>query len=200
MIDDTNIGLHVPGFDFVGYIRVAYHFIMGNETEITGAIQSTAGWIIGLSIPISLALFIGILYCLERIHSIRRRQEEKYNAPVDMGFDEVTPADDKFTKKWQKVLEHVESDRENDWRQAILEADILLGELLVKLGYKGEGIGEQLQRVNKGDFKSLNEAWDAHKVRNNVAHEGSELSLTHHEARRVIGLYRKVFEEFSLTS
>jgi hypothetical protein len=77
-----------------------------------------------------------------------------------------------------------------------MEADIILDDLLNKLGYRGESIGEKLKRVAKGDMKSLNDAWEAHKVRNQIAHEGSSVNLSHHEAKNVISMYRRVFEEF----
>jgi hypothetical protein len=105
-------------------------------------------------------------------------------------------AEKKFTDKWTKILVHADSSNQNDWRLAIIEADIILGEILEKLGYQGESIGEMLKRVAKGDFKTLDEAWEAHKVRNAIAHQGSDLVLTQREAKRVIGLYQKVFEEF----
>jgi hypothetical protein len=59
-----------------------------------------------------------------------------------------------------------------------------LDDLLNKLGYRGESIGEKLKRVAKGDMKSLNDAWEAHKVRNQIAHEGSSVNLSHHEAKK----------------
>ncbi len=77
-----------------------------------------------------------------------------------------------------------------------MEADIILEDLLTKMGYGGDSIGEKLKKVAKGDMKTLDEAWEAHKVRNQIAHEGSNFTLNHHEAKNVIGMYRKVFEEF----
>jgi hypothetical protein len=112
------------------------------------------------------------------------------------GEDESKKGNAEMAKKWDMVLKHVESPNENDWRQAVIEADIILGDLLTNLGYKGQGIGEQLKRANKADFKTLDDAWDAHKVRNDLAHSGSEIPFSQFEARRVIQLYRKVFLEF----
>lgn len=97
--------------------------------------------------------------------------------------------------KWNKIMEHIESENANDWRLAILEADIILGEMLDKMGYRGEGIGEQLKSVEKSDFTTIDDAWEAHKVRNLIAHEGASFIITEREAKRVIELYRKVFEE-----
>ena len=72
----------------------------------------------------------------------------------------------------------------------------MLGDLLMKMGYRGESIGEKLKRVDKGDFKTLDDAWEAHKIRNEIAHAGFDYPFSQHDARRAIGMYRRVFEEF----
>jgi len=79
----------------------------------------------------------------------------------------------------------------------VLEADIILGEMLEKMGYiKGETIGDKLKTIEQSDFNSLDQAWEAHRIRNMIAHGGSDYILTEREAKRVIGLYEQVFKEF----
>ena len=102
----------------------------------------------------------------------------------------------KMNDRWQKVQQHIESQNPSDWRSAILESDIILDEMLQKMGYKGAGVGEMLKMVEKSDFLTLDAAWEAHKVRNNIAHQGSDFVMSHPEAKRIISLYRQVFEEF----
>ncbi|MEX0930579.1 MAG: hypothetical protein WDZ79_02755, partial [Candidatus Paceibacterota bacterium] len=84
----------------------------------------------------------------------------------------------------------------NDWKQAILEADIMLDEMLAHMGYNGAGVGERLQQIERSDFPPLEAAWEAHKARNVIAHEGTSFHLSLREARRIVDLYRMVFEEF----
>jgi hypothetical protein len=98
--------------------------------------------------------------------------------------------------RWQSVLTRLGSLSEGDWRLAVIEADIILDEMLSRMGYHGEGIGEKLKNVEKSDFATLDLAWEAHKIRNRIAHDGPAFHLTHNEAKRVIGLFQKVFEEF----
>ena len=99
--------------------------------------------------------------------------------------------------RWEKVREHLSSENPNDWRLAVLEADIILGEMLEKMGYiKGETIGDKLKTIEQSDFNSLDQAWEAHRIRNMIAHGGSDYILTEREAKRVIGLYEQVFKEF----
>lgn len=100
--------------------------------------------------------------------------------------------------KWKLVEEHINSDDQNKWKLAILEADIILSELLDKLSLPGESIGEKLKAVESSDFDTIEQAWEAHKIRNAIAHQGSDFILNQREAKRVIGLYATVFKEFEI--
>ena len=68
----------------------------------------------------------------------------------------------------------------------------MLAEVLKEKGYKGEDVGEML---NSASFKTVQLAWDAHKIRNKIAHEGSTFVLTEREAKRAYALYEAVFKE-----
>lgn len=118
-----------------------------------------------------------------------------FTAKVEPGFEDVKGGDAVMSKRWKKALAHIDSENPNDWKQAIIEADIILDDILNKLGYRGDTIGDKLARVAEGDMRSLKEAKEAHWVRNQIAHQ-SDYSINHHEAKNVIGMYRKVFEEF----
>jgi hypothetical protein len=143
------------------------------------------------SIIIALILFAGIIYVIVRIRQIRREEEEE--------LDEIVVAKgitEKKREKWNKLIDLASSENENDWRLAILEADTMLDDMVNVMGYKGEGLGEKLKQIERSDFNTLDKAWDAHKIRNNIAHAGSDYVLTKREVRRVIDLYKQVFEEF----
>ena len=98
--------------------------------------------------------------------------------------------------QWERVRSLASSGTESDWRRAILEADIMLGDLLNQLGYHGKEVGEKLRDANPLQFSTLDLAWKAHKVRNDIAHGGEGFVLTSRDANATIDLYRRVFEEF----
>jgi hypothetical protein len=160
--------------------------------------EKVIGIIIAIAIPFSIMILIGIIYSVERLKAIRKKESDIYNArpAAEDKQSSISPEAKKFTDKWSKILTHVESPNGNDWMLAIIEADIILGEMLEKMGYQGDSIGEKLKRVEKADFQTLDQAWEAHKVRNAIAHQGSDFVLNQREAKRVISLYREVFEEF----
>lgn len=100
-------------------------------------------------------------------------------------------------EKWTRVKKLLDSHNTSDWKQSVIEADIMLEEMLNKMGYdEGNSIGDKLKQIEQSDFITLNKAWEAHRVRNEIAHRGGDYVMSKSEAERVIKLYKKVFEEF----
>lgn len=97
---------------------------------------------------------------------------------------------------WREVEQKINSVNPSDWRLAIIEADVLLDEMLEQMGLPGDHLGERLKAADRSFFNTLDEAWQAHKVRNIIAHQGSSYQLAYNEAKKTVDLYRRVFEEF----
>lgn len=98
--------------------------------------------------------------------------------------------------QWRNIQKYMQSHNPSDWRLAILEADILLYDMLDQIGFEGDTIGDKLKSVNPASFNTLDNAWQAHKIRNLIAHEGSNFELNYAEARKAVTNYQKVFDEF----
>jgi len=98
--------------------------------------------------------------------------------------------------RWEMIMSMASSPNESDWRRAILEADIMLDTLLVERGYVGETLGERLKNANPLQFTTLDIAWEAHRVRNAIAHLGEAFPITERDVRATMDQYRRVFEEF----
>lgn len=188
------------------------NYISANELSFYGVSFSTfksffgsLTWIFKLfSITISVGAFSGVV-ALSHLRGQLLNEEKaklfpnmKTGATPDLPEGAVLEEDDEVKTRWKKIVEHSASQSESDWRVAIIEADIILEDLLFKLNLPGDTIGEKLKAVEPSDFLSLNEAWEAHKARNNIAHAGSDFSLNQREIRRIVSLYEKVFKEFYL--
>jgi hypothetical protein len=182
--------------DSITWITRFFEWLISLWPYFTSFIRDFIAVIVTISFPISLFFFIGIIYCVEQIKRVRKREEDLYDLKVEPAFETVESGDTAMAHRWENATKHIESPNPNDWKQAIIEADIILDDLLTKMGYRGESIGEKLKRVARGDMKTLDDAWEAHKVRNQIAHEGSNFNLNHNDAKRVLHMYRKVFEEF----
>ncbi len=105
-----------------------------------------------------------------------------------------TPTHEEFEAhpRWAIIEGYMASPTSTLWRIGILEADTMLAEVLKEKGYQGNDVGEMLGAAS---FKTVQLAWDAHKIRNKIAHEGSSFSLEEREAKRAYALYEAVFKE-----
>jgi len=186
----------------VSYLNTYFPFLSGSSLNDYGAViynsaKNLLSALVVISIPLSLFFLIGIIYCVEKLKRIRRKEAEVFDAKVEPAIEAVGPSgNEDLSRRWEHVKTLVSSANPSDWRQAVLEADIVLDDILTSLGYQGEGIGEKLKRVNPGDMKSLDAAGKAHGVRNRIAHDGSAFPLTQHDANAVVNLYKQVMEEF----
>lgn len=134
-----------------------------------------------------------IIYCALRIGEIRRRERKKF----EIVAHPVAAQDISRTQlRWNHLMEEAASPDDRRWRVAILEADIMLNELLDVLGYKGETMGDKMKQVERADFRTIDLAWEAHRTRNAVAHEGAAHLLNEREVHRVMNFYEQVFREF----
>lgn len=101
----------------------------------------------------------------------------------------------KENARYEAIEQHVASDNPNDWRLAIIEADIVLEELLDQRGFHGTTIGDRLKSASHATLHTLDDAWEAHKVRNNIAHRGGDFILTKRVAQETITRFQRVFAE-----
>lgn len=157
-----------------------------------------SGFVAKLSTILLFASFIGIFVIIYSLVRIRELEHLEHEAYADLEHQHIE--DHRSNDRFDTIQSLVATQNPSDWRQAIIEADIMLDELLTQFGYFGASVGDKLKQVRTGDLMSVQDAWDAHKVRNDIAHRGSDFILTKREAENTIGRYRRVFEELGLFS
>lgn len=194
----------VLAFIVVGIIGLVIKWLTSNKdlllsnynNIILNLINIYARYVI-FSIFLSIVLFVITIIYLRKEINIKRKIMSKVLPPSG---EEKISSDNVVVEnqKWKLVEDHINSDDASKWRLAILEADIMLNELLDSMQIHGEGVGEKLKNIEPSDFDHLQDAWEAHKIRNAIAHEGSDFLITEKEARRVLRLYEAVFKEFSI--
>lgn len=200
----------VPGIDVPYYFSHILSFFTGHGPGFYNGLKSFIGVIVGLSIPLSVFLFLAIIIVTESLKTIRKKEEIKFGGDTEPAFadpkvaeqingekkEEAPKTNPVIAKRWKAIIEHADGPNQNDWKQAIIDADVLLEQLVTDLGYQGASLGEQLKRTTTGDFKTRDAAWEAHLIRNRIAHDGAAYDINQVEAKRVISLYRQVFDEF----
>lgn len=99
--------------------------------------------------------------------------------------------------KWGEIVRHFESVKEAEWKFAIIEADKLVDDLLKQAGYPGDTMGERLMNIEKGQLLSLQGLWEAHKIRNKLAHD-TNYFLRYAEARQAVKFYEEAIRELGV--
>lgn len=97
--------------------------------------------------------------------------------------------------KWAIIKDYMSESSEVFWRLGIIEADTMLEDVLIKRGVMGADLGEKLKNTT---LTNINDAWEAHKLRNRIAHEGSSFVLTERDARLAYNAYERVFKELKV--
>lgn len=190
--------IQVVGFDFLtpllGWLFGADGMIGGLSLSGTLHVLNLLwSWYAVLAYIISfvfLALYIYASIQKDKLDDIMHEQLHAAEHAFAMQ-DGGAGASDRFSE----LQSHIESSNPNDWKLAIIEADILLDDLLKQRGYAGISLGDRLKSISPSSLHSLDDAWQAHKVRNQIAHAGADFVLTQKITRETIMMYKRVFAE-----
>lgn len=140
-----------------------------------------------------IVIFIGgIIYCVIVLNDTGKQLDESFsnhfinrtNTPV------ITPRMD----RWNRVVNAMSSPDEQLWRAAIIDADTMLEEVIDAMGISGETFGEKLKSLGR-QVPWIDAAWEVHKLRNILAHEGGRYHLNHREAFRAYKIYEGILYE-----
>lgn len=195
MPDDNDIVFTAYQLDIGRIIAWLAEKLFGIDYVEVGYGLATAWyWFSIVSFAFSVLLLIGIIYAVIRAGQLSAiQQAELAEAERAWRHAQGTLGSN---SKWAEIETHATSGNPGDWRLAIIEADIMLDALLTEEGYPGGSVGEKLKSARPESFASLQDAWDAHKIRNDIAHRGSDFVLTQRSVTEAIAKYRRVFEEF----
>jgi hypothetical protein len=125
---------------------------------------------------------------------IRQKEAEEHKKYEPIHLEEIEAK--AHSIKWQVILNHVNSENSAEWKIAIIEADSMLDEILDKEGYGGNTVAEKLKMMSSRRLASYDDAWEAHKFRNEIAHSGSEeVDISKKIARDTIAKFENAFHE-----
>ncbi len=200
MPDENSVVFAPFQLNIEGLVSWLYTNVAGSDAaDFESFREAIATWWYIFSITsfvISALLLVGTVYAIIRYSELRKIEDEALDE-AERAFRQSHAAVGEHSK-WQRIMAHASSESPSDWRVAIMEADIMLDELLESLGYSGGTIADKLKTAQPGAFRSIEDAWSAHKVRNAVAHRGSDFVLTKRATQETITQYQHVFEEFKV--
>ncbi len=192
----TVFGITQPIFNTDSAVSGVFDFFKPIINFIINPHTWTVLGIVSSSISI---FFIGIIiFSLVRMREIQIHEKHELEHEIREALIRDQEAIKNDNPRWHYILTLIESPNESDWRVAIIEADTMLDEILDKKGMVGETLSEKLEQARSNGYAFIQGAWDAHIIRNQIAHQGSDFTLTQIEGRRVIRMYQSFFEELGV--
>jgi hypothetical protein len=198
-MDSNDISYQAIQFDFVYIGRQLFEiFGLSNLTYTAFLNFLSSAWDIytAVALGFSAVLVVGIIYAYIRYNQMGDLETVLVETQEKL-WDELYGSG-ASNNRWEEIEQHVTTDNPNDWKLAIIEADVMLEEMLRSAGYAGQTIGDKLKSASPNNFKTLDDAWRAHRVRNNIAHGGADFVLTKKLAQETIVQYKHVFQEFGI--
>ncbi len=149
-----------------------------------------------LGIVVSIVLLFMVLYYRARTLEIEHHGFHELEHAALQHHEDHAHAPEAKNPRWEAAAALASSTNDSDWRRAIIESDIMLEQLLRERGYQGATLGDMLKLANPLQFTTLDLAWEAHRMRNAIAHLGDAFPLTQRDVQSTMSMYQRVFEEF----
>src|SRR5690349_9977407 len=89
-------------------------------------------WITLIGYILAVVGLFFIVYATVKLFELRHREEEQLGTLI------LAPEKAGGNPRWAHIESLMASENPSDWRQAIIEADILLDDMLMRQGYAGE--------------------------------------------------------------
>ncbi len=184
------------------YLNIEYVF--SKIVQFVGPILKFFGdphtWtVIGIvSMLLSIIFLAIIIFSLVRLAEIQIYDKKEIDHEIHNALVRQKEKERNTNPRWHYIQTLIESPNESDWRVAIMESDSLMEEILKERGIDGSTVSELLEGAKGSGYRSIQDAWDAHLIRNQIAHEGSDFPLSQVEGRRVIKMYQNFFEELRI--
>lgn len=96
---------------------------------------------------------------------------------------------DKYRSRWMTIEGQLKRDEPNSFQVTIIQADSLLDQALRERGLAGKSMGERM-KMRKGKWSHENDLWNAHKLRNRIAHE-TNVKLDYETTRRALSAFKQ---------
>jgi hypothetical protein len=182
-------GANIAGFDIFKYSPAQIAPYVSERVDAGGALMLMRD--LGMALTVVFGLML--IFVLMKVRTLRVNPQ---TAVQDGELGVLPVPDGPMRGQWNRVLGHLDSPREQDWKVAVIEADKLMDLALAQSGYPGAGMGERLANMGPGGLASFDGLGWAHGVRNRLAHQ-VDYFLRYSEAKQAIGYYEQALNEIN---
>ncbi len=170
-------GSFLTSFSIIENNIYIYRFVL--------ALKIISGTVAALSLA-------GIGYVLSQSLKLRALPS---SIPVEIETRPQQPS--RFALEWANIRSRLDTATDADAALIIIDADALADQVLKELKLPGETMGERLIALGEQKFKAIDDLWDAHKIRNQIAHEGAK-NITYSDAAYALAKYEKALKELDV--
>lgn len=100
----------------------------------------------------------------------------------------------RINKDWNKIIGRVKTNMETEFKLAVIEADLLLNEVLLRLGYAGANLTEKLEKTPKGKLSNHDQIREADLIYQKIVHDPS-YKLSRDETKKAILIFEQAFKD-----
>ena len=140
------------------------------------------------SVLVTIALIVGIVMLVIKTNWLKSRVARWRHVLLHSDLSKV-----QAKRSWEDIERHFFAGDENDLKIAVIEADRILDNALRNAGILGTSLGDRLKKMKPAQLPNLDDVWQAHKLRNRIAHEG-DLAIKRDVAERALTVYREALE------
>lgn len=143
-------------------------------------------YIIGLLITAGLT--VGIVLLMAKTNWLHSRIDKWRHVllSADAGKEQTRAS-------WKEVERHFFAGDDNDLKVALIEADSALDGALRNAGVPGTNLGDRLKKVKSTQLPNIEAVWQAHKLRNQIAHDDA-YALKRDLAERALTVYKEALQ------
>jgi len=173
---------------FFDFVENFFPFVDEKLRQIFGAELGFAIYFAYLGIVLGA---VGVIFVVYKLIEIKWLRKKVYFS--DFFAKDETPLARK--DNWAFIKKQLDSEEQDKWKLAIVEADIFIDNLMERIGYRGMTLGDKIKSINPKNFSSVKELFEAHVVRRKIGQGGEEFQITQEEAKETLEKFEKALKE-----
>lgn len=139
------------------------------------------------SYVVSLILAVLIAILLQRSDAGWSMREWSYARKIAYGRAE--------DQRWRKIQEKMRKGDEASLKLAVIEANNLFDDILIRMALPGRNMEERLKQISRDELKNIDAVWEARAARNRIM-ANSRAAVSRVEAEMAVGGIEAALKEW----